>query len=141
MSELPNKRVVIIHWKKRDDFSFEVFSNLKILCSSYPEYNYNTLNNYLSKAKTPYENDTVRIERKNLISKTKSAPSQFTRQIAPVVHRSTLKDAKENNDDFDFWKLKSAIQRLAAVTFLMSQMLQKNERMDKNIVKRIKMKT
>jgi hypothetical protein len=29
-------------------------------CLSYPQYNYNTLNNYLSKEKVPYENEGIR---------------------------------------------------------------------------------
>jgi len=58
------KRVVILNWKERPENPFEVFSNLKLLCESYPEFNYNTLNNYLSKNKVAYETDQVRIERK-----------------------------------------------------------------------------
>ena len=57
------KRVVVATWKNREGNAIEIFSNLKILCDTYPGYSYNTLNNYLSKAKEPYENNAVRIER------------------------------------------------------------------------------
>lgn len=53
-----------MNWKAQAENPIEVYSNLKILCESYPMLNYNILNNYLSKSKIPYENDVVRIERK-----------------------------------------------------------------------------
>jgi hypothetical protein len=59
-----NKRVVVVYWKNQPENPIEFFSSLKNFCLSYLEYNYNTLSNYLSKAKVPYETDKLRLERK-----------------------------------------------------------------------------
>lgn len=64
----PSRRVVIVYWKNRQKDNFEVFSNLKIFCQSYPAYNYNTLNNYLSKNKIAYDTEAVHIERRAIIT-------------------------------------------------------------------------
>jgi hypothetical protein len=47
----------LVYWKNHTENPIEVFSSLKNFCLSYLEYNYNTLSNYLSKAKVPYETD------------------------------------------------------------------------------------
>lgn len=65
--ESNNRRVVIVQWKRFAGTDIDVFSSLKGFCDSYPEYNYNTLNNYLSKKKVPFENDEVKIERLPLL--------------------------------------------------------------------------
>lgn len=143
MANVSNKRVVTIHWKNRKDLSFEVFSNLKNLCLSYPEYNYNTLNNYLSKAKTAYENNDVRIERKEIIARPKQKANEdalTVNRIVPVVRRVAMKDANEHNDDLAYWLAQPAAQRVAAVTFIVSQSLSKDERMNKKIVNKQKIK-
>lgn len=59
-----NRRVLVVQWKKLAEHRLEIFSNLKNFCENHPTYNYNTLNNYLSKKKIPFENEEVRIERK-----------------------------------------------------------------------------
>ena len=64
-----NKRVIVVHWKRFAGTDIDVFSSLKGFCDSYPAYNYNTLNNYLSKKKIPFENDEIKIERQSLIQK------------------------------------------------------------------------
>ena len=64
-----NRRIVLVQWKRFAGTDIDVFSSLKGFCDSYPEYNYNTLNNYLSKKKIPFENDEVKIERQLLIHK------------------------------------------------------------------------
>ncbi|MBC9909371.1 hypothetical protein [Chitinophaga varians] len=136
------KRVVVIHWKKRQDITFEVFSNLKNLCLSYPKYNYNTLNNYLGKAKTAYENDDVRIERKNIFTEPKNSLMGTRlpgRSIVPVVHKAALKDTDESFDNLAYWSAQPPVKRVAAVTFIISQSLQPGERLNKNIVNRKKM--
>ncbi|WP_025144483.1 DUF6922 domain-containing protein [Pedobacter jeongneungensis] len=66
-----NKRVIVVQWKRFGGNEFDVFTSLKGFCESFPSYNYNTLNNYLSKRKIPFENDEVKIERLPLITKVK----------------------------------------------------------------------
>ena|SRR2546428_1484440 len=136
-----NKRVVIIHWKDQKDNPFEVFSNLKNLCISYPQYNYNTLSNYLSKEKIPYENDHVRIERKNIISQPKQNNAiQNAMKIVPVVRKVLMKDADESRNDLDYWLSQPVQKRVAAVTFIIYQSLKQGERMDKTFFKKQKIK-
>ncbi len=62
------RRVVVVYWKHNRLKPFEVYSNLRNFSLAHPEYSYNTLNNYLSKKKLPFETDDVRIERKHIIS-------------------------------------------------------------------------
>jgi hypothetical protein len=64
-----NKRVVLVHWKRFAGIDIDVFSSLKAFCDGYPEFNYHTLNNYLSKKKIPFENKDVKIERQPVIQK------------------------------------------------------------------------
>ena len=139
-SSTVNKRVVVLFWKCRTENPFEIFSNLKNLCLSYPQYNYNTLNNYLSKEKVPYENDIVRIERKNVILKPIETERSPARKIIPVVRQVKLKEIQEAKDDVDYWLQQPVISRAAAVTFIISQSLKKGARMDKTIVIKKKMK-
>jgi hypothetical protein len=63
------RRVIIAVWKNRGERSIEVFSNLKVFCESYPSFSYNTLNNYLGKAKVPFENDQLVLFRKEVFTK------------------------------------------------------------------------
>ncbi|MBV8391145.1 MAG: hypothetical protein JO080_15170 [Mucilaginibacter sp.] len=63
-----NKRVVVVQWKRFAGTDIDVFSSLKNFCDSYPEFNYHTLSNYLSKKKVPFENDEVKIARQPLLS-------------------------------------------------------------------------
>ncbi|MBO9154791.1 hypothetical protein ACFOTA_21435 [Chitinophaga sp. GCM10012297] len=134
------KRVVIVHWKNSEKQPFEVFSNLKNFCLSYPEYNYNTLNNYLSKEKVPFDNKEVRVERKNVITRPKEIISsgETDRMIAPVVRRVAMKEADDAVNDLEYWLKQPPAKRLQAVTFIMSQFLRKGARMDKTIVNRKK---
>lgn len=127
------KRIVLVHWKKQSEV--EVFSNLKNFCLSYPQYSYNTLNNYLSKGKTAYDNDTIRVERKEIIAK----PIVLTaRAIAPVLRRVQMKEAEDQVHDWEYWRSQPVAKRAEAVTFLVSQMLEKGQRMDKTIVNKLK---
>jgi len=66
-----NKRVVVVQWKRFAGTDIDVFSSLKGFCESYPDYNYHTLNNYLSKKKIPFENDEIKIERQPLLNNVK----------------------------------------------------------------------
>ena len=131
------KRVILMHWKARPGCPVEVFSNLKLLCQSYPQYNYNTLNNYLSKAKTAYENDTIKVERLPVFSRPLSS-APVSRSIKPVVNKQSLKAFDEKEQDLEYWLGRPAEERLAAVTFIISQSLIKGQRMDKTMVNIIK---
>jgi len=136
-ASLKEKRIVLVHWKGNKEV--EVFSNLKNFCISYPQYNYNTLNNYLSKDKIAYENETIRVERKNIISKPKVNNLNGTiRSVVPVARKVALKDANDDENDLRYWLAQPVQKRAAATTFLVMQMLKKGQRMDKSIVKKIK---
>ena len=135
------RRVVIIHWKNNLNNPFQVFSNLKNFCASYPKYNYNTLNNYLSKDKKAYENDLVRIERKRIITQVVTGSAiQDPLQIAPVVRKGLLKDIDQDKEDLAYWLTKSVKKRAAAVTYIITQSLEPGQRMDKSFVKKKKLK-
>lgn len=120
------KRVVIITWKDQKDYEFEVFSNLKLLSESYPAFNYNTLNNYLSKNKMAYENDKVKIERK--VVHTAAIPQ---RRMIKVGKRINRKTHDEEAIDNIYWLSRPLDERLEAVTRLRSQFVMKDQRMDK----------
>ncbi len=129
------KRVIILNWKQRADNPFEVFSNLKLLCESYPAYNYNTLNNYLSKSKSAYENELVRIERK--VVHTAAIPK---RKIAMIGKRVSRKSHNEEASDKKYWLSRPLSERLEAVTRLRAQVLKKGQRMDRTIGAKRKMR-
>ncbi|WP_142687434.1 hypothetical protein [Chitinophaga polysaccharea] len=130
-----NKRIVLVHWKEHQQV--EVFSNLKNFCLSYPQYNYNTLNNYLSKEKIPYDNDSVRVERKDILTKPKP-PASALRAIVPVIRRVKMKESDDRVRDLEYWLSQPETKRVEAVTFLVNQMLKKGQRMDKTVVNKIK---
>lgn len=129
-----------MHWKTKPNCPIEVFSNLKLLCQSYPKYNYNTLNNYLSKAKTVYENDTVKVERLPIFSRP-LLRAAVSRSIMAVVIKQPLKKLNEKKQDLEYWLSRPAKERLAAVTFIISQSLKKGQQMDKTIVHVKKLKS
>ena len=125
------KRVIVIFWKNNTENPFEVFSNLKNFCLSYPKFNYSTISNYLSKAKVAYENQEIRIERKNIILKPKPAPEIKIRKIVPVLKRVMMKDADDEQQDLEYWLSRPVKERAAAVTYIISQSLTKGQKMDK----------
>ncbi len=132
------KRVIVVFWKNDRDKLFEVFSNLKNFCLSYPQFNYNTMSNYLSKAKIAYENHEIRVERKNIISKPKSAFPASVRKIVPVIRKVKLKNANDEQNDLEYWLSKPVKERAAAVTFIISQSVKKGQRLDKTrLIKRM----
>ena len=61
-------------------------------------------------------------------------------RIAPVVRKVARKDAHERNEDLAYWLAQPVAKRLAALTFIVSQSLRKDERMNKTIVNKRKMK-
>src|ERR1700743_1729575 len=114
------KRIVLIYWKMEK--TVEVFSNLKNFCLSYPRYNYNTLNNYLSKEKIAFENEDVRVERKSIISKPKPiAPTGTARSIAAVSRKGFMRDADDDKRDLEYCLSQPVQKRAKATTFLISQ--------------------
>lgn len=128
------RRVVVLNWKKRKNNTIEVFSNLKLVCASYPAYSYNTLNNYLSKNKVAYEDDEVRIERK-LVHST-AIPVRKMQMVANRVNRLNHDEETQNRS---FWLSRTPGERLNAVTLLRSQVLAKGQRMDKEFGMKRKM--
>jgi hypothetical protein len=132
-NETINKRVVVVYWKNQPENPIEVFSSLKNFCLSYLEYNYNTLSNYLSKAKVPYETDKVRLERKNIFLK----PKIQERKILPLLRKVVLKEANDYTQDLNYWMTKTPAERLSALSFLVRQSIKKDQKLDKTkIIKR-----
>lgn len=129
------KRVIVLNRKDRAENPLEVFSNLKLLCASYPVYSYHTLNNYLSKNKMAYENDKVRIERK--VVHTSAIPQ---RKIAMVVKKVKINGHDEEQQNLDYWLSRPPGERLAAATQLSSQFKKKGHLMDKTHIVKRKMK-
>lgn len=132
---------MIIYWKDQPENPFQVFSNLKNFCASYPKYNYNTLNNYLSKDKTAYENDLIRIERKSIITDVvKIEAEKQPGRIVRVVKKGLLKDINQDHEDLEYWHSRPVRERAAAVTFIISQSLTPGQRMDKTFVQKRKLR-
>ena len=135
--EPQQKRVVVIYWKHRGDNPIEVYSSLKNFCLTYKEYNYNTLSHYLGKRKVAFDNDKVRIERKQVILKPATIPEAKVRSIVPVVRKVAMKEANDYLHDLNYWLEKLPQERVLAVTDIILQSLDKGRRMDKGrIVKR-----
>src|SRR4051794_31008629 len=107
------KRVIVLSRKNQPENPLEVFSNLKLLCASYPAFNYNTLNNYLSKSKTAFENEQVRIERK--VVNTTPIP---IRKIVMVAKRVKRLGHNEEEQNMSYWKTQPLEERLNTVTRL-----------------------
>ncbi len=139
---ISQKRVVLVYWKKNIYKPFEVFSNLKNFCLSYPAFNYNTINNYLSKRKVHYENEEARIERKIIFNRPqKHLQTSPGRLIEPVVRKVPMKDGADAANDLAFWQTQPVFKRLAAVTSIISQSLKNGERMDKTFVRQKMMRS
>jgi hypothetical protein len=136
------RRVILVYWKNKKDNPFEVFSNLKVFCESYPSYSYNTLNNYLSKGRKAFENDIVHVERKGLITRPVGAADSdaIPFKLVRVVRKGLMKEIDQEAEDLEYWLSRSPRERVAAVTFIMSQSLQAGQRMDKTVVFKRKMK-
>jgi hypothetical protein len=128
------KRVVVLNWKKRKNNTIEIFSNLKLVCASYPAYSYNTLNNYLSKNKVAYEDDEVKIERKPV-----HTTAIAVRKIQMVAKRVNRTEHDEEIQNRSFWLSRTPGERLNAVTMLRSQVLAKGQRMKKEFGMKRKM--
>jgi hypothetical protein len=136
------RRVILAYWKGKMENPFEVFSNLKVFCGTYPAFSYNTLNNYISKERKAFENDLVRIERKVLITRPGSGAEReaVPFKMVRTVRKGLMKEIDQGGEDLEYWLSRSPHERVAAVTFIMSQSLQPGQRMDKLIVVKRKMK-
>jgi hypothetical protein len=137
-----SRRVVLVHWKDRREEAFQVFSNLKIFTATYPVYSYHTLNNYLSKQREAFEDETVKVERKGLI--TKALVTAQVRgdgfKMERVVKKVAMRDLDEEAENLAYWLSKSPVERLAAAGFIVGQSMKKGERMDKTFVQKRKLK-
>lgn len=136
-NETINKRVIVVYWKNQPENPIEVFSSLKNFCLSYLEYNYNTLSNYLSKAKVPYETDKVRVERKNIFLQPKIQASK----IMPIIRKVALKEANDYTQDLNYWMTKTPAERLSALTFLVRQTIKRDQKLDKTKIIKRKLKS
>lgn len=54
--------------------------------------------------------------------------------VVPVVRKVAMKDACDTARDWEYWLSQSPSKRLEAVTFIITQSLEKNARMDKTVV-------
>lgn len=133
--------MVVVQWKKRTNRLIEVFSNLLLFTKSYPKYNYNTLNNYLSKAKTVYENEEVRIERKQVLTQPIPTPAaQTSFRMERVIRKTTVHGYDEKTEDLSYWLSRPATERLAAVTFISMGAAGWKRKMDRTVIQISKMK-
>jgi hypothetical protein len=122
-------RVIIAFWKNRKEQQIEVFSSLKNFCAVHPDFNYNTMSNYLSKERIPFENEVLRLERKVVNQPT---PAEPKRAMAMVGRSFPLKGHDQEAEDLAYWLTKTPGERLAAVTRLVRSNLPKDARMDKS---------
>ncbi|EEI94066.1 hypothetical protein HMPREF0765_0398 [Sphingobacterium spiritivorum ATCC 33300] len=60
------------------------------------------------------------------------------RNITPIVVKAPLRLQDQSAEDLEYWLKQPVIFRLRAVTFLVSQSLKKQEKMDKSIVNKRK---
>jgi hypothetical protein len=130
-------RVVLLYWKNRPDNPFEIFSNLRLLSNRYPGFNYNTLNNYLSKNKLPFENQDVRIERVEV--NRHAAAAIPGRKMVLQGRKVRMKGNDEELQDKQFWLSRTPAERLQAATELSLQLLGKEQKMDRTKVVKRKM--
>jgi hypothetical protein len=55
----------------------------------------------------------------------------MARQMKMVVNKILMKDHDQASQDLQYWLSKTPQERLAAVTFLINQNIEKGQRMDK----------
>jgi hypothetical protein len=132
-----SKRVVVAVWKNRSEREIEVFSNLKVFCESYPNFSYSTLNNYLGKAKTAFENDQLVLFRKEVYTK---PIARKVRSIQAVVNRYNQATHEEAEQNLDFWLAAEPESRIYAVTKLASEGIPNDTKIDKQKIQKLKMK-
>ncbi|MGV3599986.1 MAG: hypothetical protein ACO1N1_02220 [Dyadobacter fermentans] len=64
----------------------------------------------------------------------------MARRMALVKRQVDMKMSDQTADDLDYWLKKTPQERLEAVTFLVMQMLEPGQRMDKTVFIRRKLK-
>jgi hypothetical protein len=64
----------------------------------------------------------------------------MSRETVLVRNEVEMKSGNQASDDLDYWLSKTPGERLAAVTFLVNQILKPSQRMDKSVVFRKNMK-
>lgn len=64
----------------------------------------------------------------------------MTRKIAMVKRQVDMKTSDQAADDLEYWLSRTPQERIAAVTFLVNQMLKPAQRMDKTVFSQRKMK-
>ncbi|MGG7663590.1 hypothetical protein [Dyadobacter sp. BHUBP1] len=62
------------------------------------------------------------------------------RKIAMVKRQVDMKAVDQADDDLKYWLSKTPQERIAAVTFLVNQMLKPSQRMDKTVFSQRNMK-
>ena len=133
------KRVVLVYWKKIDKAAFAVYSNLQNFCRLYPEYSYNTINNYLSKKGVPFEDEKVWIERLQVIdNKTYLQPQMVHEGIQRVVQIRQQNAYDEDSERVMYWMSRPAWQRLAEVARV-SGHTSNHSRLDRRFVRKRKL--
>lgn len=133
------RRVILAYWKKRDGDNFEVFSNLKHFVASYPLYNYNTLNNYLSKGKRPFETSELRLERTPVHNAPIFKRNAF--KMVPVIRKKKLHSIDESKENLSYWLSRPVQERAAAIAFIVSQSLKPGLKLDRAVVSKEKLHT
>ena len=58
------------------------------------------------------------------------------KRLERVARKGKMKDISEGEEDVQYWLSRPAKERIAAVTFLISQFLEKDERMDKSVIRK-----
>ena len=89
----------------------------------------------MTKVKSITKNKQSKVEKISV-----SSTPIVTRSKTTVVSKQPLKDMDEKQQDLEYLLSRPVIERLAAVTFIISQSLKKSQRMDKTIVHFKKMK-
>ena len=56
---------ILVIWKNTG--AGEIYRDLKTFVKYFPAYSYETLANYLTRKNEPFEDDTVKVERKEII--------------------------------------------------------------------------
>lgn len=70
----------------------------------------------------------------------KKEETMITRKIIPVINKVAMSEAMESTRDLDYWLSQPTEERVAAVTFIISQSLKRGEHMNKTIVNKQLMK-
>ena len=111
--------------ENKQENALKIYYSLKNFCLSYEANNYNRLTDYLSKCKLAFDNEQVRIERNILFQKLYQNFFAPVRSIVPVVRKVPLKEVNSAEQDLNFWLQKPSKERIAAVTYLVSQSFKK----------------